>query len=180
VRPCRVHITGASGSGTSTLARALANRWSVPVFDTDDFFWLPTNPPYAAKRPVAERIALMQALFLPRPAWVLAGSLIGWGDGLVAQFDLVVFLHLDPALRLARLEAREAWRYGPEHLGPGGAGHAAHAAFMAWARGYDDPAFPGRSLHAHRAWLAGLPVPVLSLDSAAPVPALVAQITGAV
>lgn len=65
---------------------------------------------------------------------------------------------------------------GPEYLAAGGTGHAQHVAFMDWARGYDAPAFNGRSLHAHRAWLADLPVPLLELDSATPVPALVAQV----
>jgi hypothetical protein len=131
VKPCRVLITGASGSGTSTLARALADRWSVPCFDTDDFFWLPGDPPYRLKRDPAERIRLMEQLFLPRPAWILAGSLIGWGDALAEKFDLVVFLRLDPTIRLRRLQAREEGRYGPKYLAPGGAGHAAHAAFAA-------------------------------------------------
>ena len=41
----RIHILGASGSGTTTLGRALAARLQCPHFDTDDCFWLPTDPP---------------------------------------------------------------------------------------------------------------------------------------
>lgn len=37
--------------------------------------------------------------------------------------------------------------------------------FLEWARGYDDPAFEGRSRVAHEAWLDGLSQPVLRLDS---------------
>ena len=37
---------------------------------------------------------------------------------------------------------------------------------MEWARGYDDPAFEGRSRAGHEAWLEGLDQPVLRLDSA--------------
>ena len=44
--PCHLHITGASGSGTTTLGRALASAWAVPHADTDDYFWVPTTPPY--------------------------------------------------------------------------------------------------------------------------------------
>jgi len=36
----RIHILGASGSGTTTLGRALAERLQCPHFDTDDYFWL--------------------------------------------------------------------------------------------------------------------------------------------
>lgn len=68
MQPGRVHILGASGSGTTTLGRALAQAWSVPHADADDYFWVPADPPYLQKRPVEERITLMQAMFLPRPA----------------------------------------------------------------------------------------------------------------
>ncbi len=170
--PCRLHITGASGAGVTTLGRALGNLWSVPVHDCDDYYWLPTDPPFRQKRPVPERLDLMQALFLPRREWILSGSLVGWGGPLVARFDAVVFLRLDPRLRMARLEAREAGRYGPL-IRPGGDLHAGHQSFMDWAAGYDDPSFTGRSLLQQRDWLAHLPCPVLELDSAAPVEALV-------
>jgi hypothetical protein len=33
----RIHVMGASGSGTSTLARGLANAFDSQAFDTDDF-----------------------------------------------------------------------------------------------------------------------------------------------
>jgi adenylate kinase family enzyme len=46
-----IHITGASGSGTSTLGQALAESVGCPWLDADDFFWLPTDPPYTDKRP---------------------------------------------------------------------------------------------------------------------------------
>ena len=154
--PFRVHLTGGSGPGTSTLARALADHWSVPAFDTDDFFWPPTDPPPVAKRDPARRIALMETLFLPRRTSILTGSLIGWGDALTRQVALLVFLRLDPAIRLARLPSREANRFGTGHIGPGGADHKADAAFMDWARSHDDPGFAGRNQRGHLAGLAGL------------------------
>lgn len=41
-----IHILGASGSGTTTLARALAVKTGYAHFDTDDYFWLPTKVPF--------------------------------------------------------------------------------------------------------------------------------------
>jgi adenylate kinase family enzyme len=176
MEPCRVHITGASGSGVTTLGRALAAAWSVPCHDADDYYWQPTDPPFATKRPEGERLALMEALFLPRGAWVLSGSLMGWGDPLRGRFDAVVFLTLAPAVRMARLVAREAMRHAAGEIAPGGALHEAHRAFLDWAVRYDDPAFRGRSRAGHLAWLADLACPVLQLDSAAPVDRLVAEV----
>ncbi|WP_373354613.1 AAA family ATPase [Pseudoroseicyclus sp. CXY001] len=175
----RFHITGASGSGVTTLGRALAQALSCPSFDTDDFFWLPTDPPYAEKRPVTRRLALMNELFLRRPGWVLSGSLNGWGDPLIPFFDAVVFVTLPPEERLRRLAAREVRRYGTAALQPGGREHVGHKAFMAWAERYDDPTFTGRSRARHEAWLSALPCPVIEVSSDRPVEEMVHDVTSA-
>lgn len=175
VDACRLLVTGASGAGTTTLARSLADRWSVPHADADDYFWLPTSPPYADPRPRAERLALMRALFVPRAAWVLSGSLIGWGDALRDDLDAVVLLTLDPEVRMRRLRTREADRHGGAVPEEGSAGEA-HRAFMTWAEGYDDPQHSGRSRAQHERWLAASSLPLLRLDSAAPVGDLAAAV----
>lgn len=162
MRRCRLHVLGASGSGTTTLARALANHWSVPHADADDYFWVPTDPPYVEKRPESERLALMHDVFVPREAWVLSGSMVGWGEAVIDECDAIVFLTLDPEERLRRLEAREVLRREGRAFDPD-----AWAAFLDWARGYDDPAFDGRSRVAHETWLADRAQPVLRLNSAA-------------
>lgn len=154
---------GASGAGTTTLARAIADCWAVPHADADDYFWIPSDPPYIEKRPEAERVALMEQVFLPREAWVLSGSMLSWGNDVVTRCDAVVFLTLDARERLRRLEARERVRHGGRIID-----EAAWTAFLEWARGYDDPAFEGRSRVAHERWLSSLSCPVLRLDSASP------------
>lgn len=167
---CRLLVTGASGAGTTTLGRALADRWSVPHADVDDYFWVPTSPPYTKKRPVDERLRLINALFLPRDSWVLSGSVVKWGDPLIEKLDGVVFLTVDRSIRLNRLEEREASRRSSVD-------ETAHREFFDWARGYDDSDFSGRSRAKHERWLAALPCPVLRLSSAAPVPRLVETVT---
>lgn len=171
MRRCRLHVLGASGSGVTTLGRALADRWSVPHADADDYFWVPTVPPYVTKRPVPERLRLMSTMFVPRGAWVLSGSMVGWGEEVVEACDALVFLTLDPAERLRRLEQREELRRGSEAYDA-----EASAAFLAWARGYDDPTFDGRSRAGHEAWLAERRQPVLRLDSAQEPAALVEEV----
>lgn len=175
--PQRVHIVGASGSGTTTLGRALADAWSVPHADVDDYFWEPTDPPYTTQRDPAARLRLMGEIFVARPAWVLTGSIMGWGESLIPHIDAVVFVTLDPSERLARLHRRERQRYG-DRIDQGGDLAQATAEFLEWAAGYDDPSFPGRNRALHGAWLAELPCPVLHLDGARPVADLVAALTG--
>ena len=82
----------------------------MPHGDADDYFWLPTDPPYVEKRPEADRVALMEQVFLPREAWVLSGSMLGWGDAVLPRCNAVILLTLDPTERLRRLETRERVR----------------------------------------------------------------------
>ena len=39
-----IHIFGASGSGTTTLAEKTSRELGYFHLDTDDYFWLPTDP----------------------------------------------------------------------------------------------------------------------------------------
>ena len=172
LRSCRLLITGASGTGTTALGRAHASRWSVSRADVDDYFWVPTSPPYAKKRPVDERLSLMSALFLPRDSWVLSGSLMESGDPLIERFSAVVFLTLESWIRMDRLKERETARYGSA------VNEAAQRGFFDWARGYDDASSRVVARPGRERWLALLPCPVLRLDSAEPVPRLLDAVTG--
>lgn len=75
--PARVLVTGAGGAGTTTLASSLAGGWSVPHADADDYYWVPTDPPYRSKRDPAARVALTEQVFLPRPTGYDAPQLEG-------------------------------------------------------------------------------------------------------
>ncbi len=103
MRASRIHIMGASGAGVTTLGRTLANALAFPHHDTDDYYWRPTTPPYREMRPSADRLRLMEELFLGRLDWVLSGSLDGWGDSIVPLFDLVIFLSAPTEVRLIPL-----------------------------------------------------------------------------
>ncbi|MBE1282039.1 MAG: hypothetical protein GJ676_01890 [Rhodobacteraceae bacterium] len=171
----RIHIFGASGSGTSTLGRALAGSLASQHFDSDDFYWLPTDPPFTDKRRVADRVNLMEQVFLPRRDWVLSGSLDSWSDGIAHRFTLAVFVELETKERLTRLEAREERRLGGWASATPGE-RAAVKGFLDWAAGYDTGVFAGRSRDRHLHWMQGLACPVMHLNAAAPVEDLVSQI----
>lgn len=170
----RIHIMGASGSGTSTLARALANELASQAFDTDDFYWRPTDPPFREKRPAKDRLTMMEDLFLPRSDWILSGSFAGWGDPMLGRLTHIIFLSLPSGVRLARLRMRERRRFG-ERIEPGGDRVGAFHSFLDWAMQYDDPQFWGRSRHMHEAWLSHVPHPVIKLDASLPVDTLCRQ-----
>ena len=159
----RIHIVGASGSGTTSLAAAIASRYGHRHLDTDDFYWRRTDPPYRDVRPREERLASLHAALREAKRWILSGSLCGWGDPLIPEFELVVFLFVPTPVRLTRLHAREIERYGRHAIAPGGALREAHLEFLEWAGRYDTGGPETRSRAMHEAWLAGLPCSVVRL-----------------
>ena len=167
----RIHILGASGSGTTTLGAALAQRLGVRHVDADSLFWLPTEPPFTTRRAADERHALLLRAVPLDGDWVFSGSATGWGAPVESVLDLIVFLRLDPNTRMIRLQRREVERYGPR-IETGGDMAAASAAFLAWAAAYDTAGPEQRSLAVHEAWIATQTAPVLRLQSSAPVAAL--------
>jgi adenylate kinase family enzyme len=159
----RIHILGASGSGTTTLGRALAERLQCPHFDTDDYVWVPTDPPYTHQRERPERQQLLMGDLTAHDAWVVSGSLCGWGDVAIPLFELVVFLSIPSEVRMARLRRREHERFG-ERILPGGDMYESSQAFLVWAASYDEGGLDIRSRRRHAEWLGTLPCPILCFE----------------
>lgn len=139
-----------------------------------------TVPPFQQKRDAAARLRLMHEMFLPRAEWILSGSLQGWGDSIIPYFDLVVFLYMAKDVRLRRLRAREATRFGTDAVAAGGWRHRESEDFIDWASQYDDGDRVSRTLEKHQIWLAALPGPTLRLDGARTLPELIAEIRAAI
>ena len=169
----RIHIFGASGTGTTTLGRALASRWSISHHDTDDYYWQARKDPFKHKRLVDERLELMKAVFLGREKWILSGSVVSWSELLLPYFDLAIFLSLPITERMERIRGREVMRYGERALAPGGVRHHAHQEFMQWNASYEDQNFNGRSRQTHEDWIEHLTCPVLRLNSSVSITTLV-------
>ena len=171
----RIHIVGASGSGTTTLGAALAARLDHPHIDSDMIFWKPTDPPFTTRRSVEGRAALVAELLPVSAQWVFSGSAVGWAGPIEPFYDLIVFLKLDPSVRMDRIRRREVARYGAR-IQPGGDMVEASAAFLDWAAAYDTAGLEQRSLAKHEEWLATQTAPVLRLDSARPLDALTSDV----
>lgn len=163
-----IHITGASGSGTTTLGVALSEKIGVSYLDTDDFYWSSGDPPNTQLRPPIERLQLLGQALSKSGSWVLSGSIDKWGVPLVARFDLVIFLSVPTEVRLARLRAREIERYGEASLAPGGNRHEPHKDFLEWAAQYESGTAVGRNRAKQERWLRRLSCPVLRLEGDRP------------
>jgi adenylate kinase family enzyme len=173
----RIHILGASGSGTTTLGHALAERLQCPHFDTDNYFWVPTDPPFTQQRERTERVQLLMNDVTAQDAWVVSGSLCGWGDVAIPLFELVIFLWIPQDVRMARLRRREHARFGTR-IEPGGDMYEQSQAFLAWAASYDDGDMDIRNRRRHEQWLGTLPCPIVCFEGEYTIEEQLAELMG--
>lgn len=146
-----IHIYGASGSGTTTLAKYICKSEGFFFMDTDDYFWLPTNPPFIKKREVQERIQLMRNDINENDNVVISGSLVDWGNVLIPLFSLAIRLVTETDIRIERLRKREKSRFG-SRIEAGGDMYENHIKFIEWASLYDSGGPEMRSKAKHDDW----------------------------
>lgn len=158
----KVNIVGASGSGVTTLGKQLSLKLGIPYFDSDYYYWEPSDPPFTIRRDPIKRNAMLQRDIAKHKDTLLGGSFISWGDEWLTAFDLVVFLWIPPAIRIERLKQRELERYG-NIIYTNAERNRLFNEFIDWASGYDSGIARGRTLQAHEAWLKKLNCPVLEL-----------------
>ena len=173
----KILITGASGSGTTTLAGKLAATTGFEHLDADDFYWEKTDRPYQRKIPADQRREALKRAFEGNVNVVVSGSLVSWGTFWESAFDLVVYLYLPSDLRMERLRQREVDRYGSRLITDSELAQSSKA-FLDWAAQYDDPAFEGRSKVIHLNWLKKVTAPILTLDGDKPLGEKLAAVRG--
>ena len=160
-----IHIFGASGSGTTTLGKRICEELGYTLMDTDDYFWLPTDPKFILKRPREERIALMKQDIDKAENVVISGSLVDWGDALIPYFTLAIRIEMEQELRIARLRQREKTRFG-SRIELGGDMYQQHLDFIKWAKSYESGGLNMRSKAKHDEWQKLLSCEILHLDGA--------------
>ena len=170
-----IHVFGASGSGTSTLAKAICDKTGFHMMEVDSYFWLPTDPPFTVRRSSDESAALMQKDIDKFRKVVVAGSATGWGDFLIPQISLAIRLETPTEIRIERIKQRELMRFG-ERIQPGGDMYEQHHKFIDWAQMYDEGGVEMRSKRQHDEWQKKLECKLLILDGTKPVTSMLEDI----
>lgn len=167
-----IHIFGASGSGTSTLGKALSANLGYRWMDTDDYYWLPSDPMFTLRREPQQRVPLMLKDIAESDGAVISGALAGWGDELIPQFTLAVRLVTPTDVRINRIQQREYARFG-DRISEGGDMYEQHLSFIEWAASYDTADTSIRSKLEHDIWQQKLTCPLLVLDGTEPTDKLI-------
>jgi adenylate kinase family enzyme len=143
------------------------NELSCPYFDTDDYFWLKTNPPFRERRLPAERNTLLSNDLHSHSNWLLGGSIIHWGEQWLTAFDVAIFVWTPPVTRITRLQKRELERYGTI-IFEDKERKRHYDAFITWASDYDFGKHnTGRTRAAHEMWMKKLACPLLRIEDEA-------------
>jgi len=159
----KIHIMGASGSGTTTMGEWISKAFGHTHLDTDDYFWEDTDPPYTTKRSVDERLNLLDEQIMFKDDVVLTGSLCGWGDVLVEEFDLLIYINTPSDVRVKRLKQREFEKFG-NRIFEGGDMYDTHEEFISWTKRYDTAGTEQRSFITHMKWLKERKIPTLFIS----------------
>lgn len=174
----RLHIFGASGTGASTIGRAVAERYDLLLLDADEFYWEPTDPPFVKTRPIEERWRLMFEKIGDCDRWVIAGSIDSWSEPFLSLFDVVFFLDVPTAIRLDRLRRREQKDFGAR-IEPGGDMHEIYTEFIDFASKYDAGTSYGRNRQRHEEWMKGVQCPLIRIAGAFPIANILTRIDSA-
>lgn len=158
----KVLVFGAAGSGSSTIAKAIAHEYGHHWIEVDEALFMPTDPPFSVRRSLDEVRRIVLDSWSKAESVIVCGSIVGWGDELKHAFDLVIFVHVDVEVRIERIMHREAKRFGARVL-EGGDMHRQHLEFLDWVRAYETGGPDVRSLAQHRLWLKDIAAPIVEI-----------------
>lgn len=157
-----INIFGSSGSGTTTLANELSNKYGYQHIDVDDLMWENTDPPFTNRRDNFVIKNLIQKKLNASSNAIISGSIVNIYDELKQEIDLFIYMNLDIEIRIKRINKRELKRFGKRVL-PGGDLYEKHQDFIDWVSNYEHNPDYLRSRRQHLSWLEDAKAPVLTI-----------------
>jgi adenylate kinase family enzyme len=143
----RILIYGNSGSGKTTMARELQDRYGLPHLDLDSVAWAAPGE----RLPLTESVTALEAFHAANPSWVVEGS---YGSLVEAALPLCTELRfLNPGVEACVANCRRRpWE--PEKYASAEEQDARLAFLLDWVQAYPDRE-DEYGLKAHRALFDG-------------------------
>lgn len=166
-KPTGIMITGPAASGKTTLGRKTAELLNFPYFDVDDFIWRFDTPElYTVMYSREEKISRLQAAIAPYEHFVMAGSMSSFHQAFDDCFSMMVFLYVDPDIRVQRANERAIQRFG-ERVLEGGDMYESNQDFLRKICRYETDGSP--NLTEQKAWMESLSCKKLELNGTEPI-----------
>lgn len=163
----RIHVFGASGSGTSTVGKVIAKKLDIVCFDFDDYYWIPGNPPFTKPRKAEEKFRMIVNDTNGLDDFVISGHYAVEFKPLDDWLTHAVFIWVPAKIQQQRLRRRELEWFGDRIL-PGGDMYEGHEAFIKWAGNYDLNNDRGRNIKKHIERMKLLECPVIRIGGDMP------------
>ena len=157
-----IMIIGPSGSGKTTLGKIVAQKLGYPYFDVDDYIWKQnTDNPYTQMYTREEKISRLSKAIEPYEHFVMAGSMSSFHYAFDDKFEMMVFLYVEPDIRVQRVHNRAIERFG-ERVLEGGDMYESHMKFLEDNRRYEKDGSP--NLKEQKEWMENMSCEKIELD----------------
>ena len=169
-------VFGASGAGSTSLGKEVAQRLHFQYLDIDDYLWRwDTAIPLTVTRSPAERTELLMNDIKKHPDFVISGTIFDNRKLFEPLFDLAVFISAPAEVCAERVRTREHARWGARVL-PGGdmykttRFHGDIDDYIANAQRYETAEVSKFGRKLHEQWISALPCPVIRADGMKSIP----------
>jgi len=169
-------IFGASGAGSTTLGKEIAQRLHFQHLDIDDYLWRwDTAIPLTVTRSSEERTELLMSDIKKYPDFVVSGTIFNDSKLFDHVFDLAVFISTPAEICAERVRTREHARWG-ERVLPGGdmyeitRFHGDINNYIANAQRYETAEVSKFGRKLHEQWISELSCPVVRADGMKSIP----------
>lgn len=160
-----IMIIGPSGSGKTTLGRIVAQKLGYPYFDVDDYIWKQnTDSPYTQMYTREEKISRLSNDIASYEHFVMAGSMSSFHYAFDDKFEMMVFLYVEPNIRVQRVHERAIERFG-ERVLEGGDMYESHMKFLKDNRSYEEDGSP--NMREQKEWMKNMSCIKIELDGVA-------------
>ena len=157
-------IIGSSGSGKTTLGKIVAQKLGYLYFDVDDYIWKQnTDSPYTQMYTREEKISRLNTDIAPYEHFVMAGSMSSFHYAFDDMFKMMVFLYVEPDIRIQRVHKRAIERFGRRVL-EGGDMYESHMKFLKDNRSYEEDGSP--NMREQKEWMTNMSCVKIELDGA--------------
>lgn len=159
-----IMIIGPSGSGKTTLGKIVAQKLGYLYFDVDDYIWKQnTDSPYTQMYTREEKISRLNTDIAPYEHFVMAGSMSSFHYAFDDMFKMMVFLYVEPDIRIQRVHKRAIERFGRRVL-EGGDMYESHMKFLKDNRSYEEDGSP--NMREQKEWMTNMSCVKIELDGA--------------
>ena len=99
----KIRIIGPCGSGKSTVAKKLSQKYGIPYFEIDDVVW---NREYINKRHTLNMRDSLLKQIVSKKSWIIEGSHSTWTKNTFEESDIIFFLTPHVLIRDIRIIKR--------------------------------------------------------------------------